>query len=206
MTGPATPIPLKHCLIRFQAPRPGQSTTDARVTPPSFSPPGCPGCTPEAVAATINNFSNYFGTNTALWLWGTAWSMVYAGIDNGPFDQVVRPPGAQHGLDGDDVAVSIILPTGRAKLGIVTASPRDLPGMHAEVNGRLVGINIEDDSSPLVASDFAYTNAAQLTSLTRGWRTGGIKWGGGGFSVEHMGESLVFSIEEPYGGLAKRGR
>lgn len=82
------------------------------MTPESFNPKGSPEHSQTSVKNTINNFNNEGLTNIPLWLFGDAWSMVYAGVDEGPFDNNVRRPESQSGLNRDDVVVSIILPSG----------------------------------------------------------------------------------------------
>lgn len=201
---PVCQVRLQDCLVRFQIPRAGQMTQKARVTPDSMGQ-GAPQCTPDAVAATINNFSNHFRTNAALWLWRDAWSMVYAGVDKGPFDNTFMRPPPQHGLDADDVAVTIILPTGRAKLRIVHAPLHDVPGAKQPVVPHLVGVNIEDEANPLVAGDFAYTMSKVLTEVLKSWRTVfRHRYTAGFIAATSVPCELHVNVESSYGGILSR--
>ncbi|KAJ7908389.1 hypothetical protein B0H13DRAFT_1492813, partial [Mycena leptocephala] len=150
-------VDLNKCLIRFQKPQGGAS---GKVEVKDLNN-GKPSATPEGVASTINNFTNSNHTNMALWLMGDTWSMRYAGVVLAPPEKGILVPESQPGLDGDDVVVSIILPTGMDKLDVIKTSGNDLPGQHKEVNNHLFGISIHSGHQ-LTEADFAYTDSKTL--------------------------------------------
>ena len=130
--------------------------------------------------------------------------MVYAGVDQGPFDKHVRRPESHPGLAADNVIVSIILPSGMAKLDLVTANRSELPGAHREVADSLVGITLKRGAPPLTAADFAYTTSKVLKDTIRNARGRGAKvYKGMGFTVPNQGDTVLyqFEMEEPHGGI-----
>jgi hypothetical protein len=118
-------------------------------------------------------------------------------------------PESQPGLDGDDVVVSIILPTGMDKLDVIKASGNDLPGQHKEVNNHLFGISIHSGHQ-LTEADFAYTDSKTLKQTIKDLRVALLvdsearrgstvdSKARGGFTVNSHGIEYRFMIEKPW--------
>jgi len=193
-------VKLSTCLLRFQKPVP---RLNPKVTPTSFSPVGTPNTASENVANAINSFHNDTGRNHMLWLSGSARSMVYAGVDESPFHPVLYMPTPQDGLNGDDVVVRILLPSGMAKVVTCTAVKADIGGMHANLVGRIFGISLKRGAHPLQESDFAYATAKDLKAVYKSMRHPTHRLAAGdkeGFT-EDNGRIVIFEMDHPFGGV-----
>lgn len=153
---------LDQCLIRFQKP---VGAFQGRMTVNSWNPAGRPLDTAESVANTINNFVNVDNTNLQLWLNGDGWSMIYAGVDPGPFDKTTDHPPSQENLKQDDVVVSILLPSGIQKVELINAQKDMVPGAYESIVTRFNGLRLKDNANPLQPADFAYTTSKVLKQM-----------------------------------------
>jgi hypothetical protein len=140
-----TVIEWADCYVRWQPVRPGQQPRDARVTKTVWS------TTAQDVTTTIKDFGNIAGANTQLWLSDIS-ALLYAGF----FKDPVIPIIAQSGLNADNVMMSIILPSGVAKLKRVNPVPGSLGAADDRATAILFGIALKDADIPLTPSDYAY--------------------------------------------------
>jgi len=141
--GPA--VKFDSCFVRFQNPRPGQTPADARVTITQWEQ------TPGDVRTTIGDMENSNKQNSPLWLQGLM-GILYAGF----YSTQSIPMVPQHGLNGPDIVVSLILPSGVSKLRQVGP---DTSGMTEDQKRRvssIFGIALRDSKVPLVPADYAY--------------------------------------------------
>jgi hypothetical protein len=177
---------LKDCYLRFQAPASGASSTTARVTQLSWSQDAT------GVTNTINNMGNLSNTNIPLWVEGGVSGMLYAGLYTSQFVRMTP----QAGLNADNVVVSIILPTGVAKLEQVHGIDSEIPGAHKEVNGVVFGIKLHDHKKLLVPGDFCYTDSKHLKDAIRDAKAN-KSTKNYGISVEHGSDTVVLQMEAP---------
>ncbi|EAQ85324.1 predicted protein [Chaetomium globosum CBS 148.51] len=148
------------CLLRFQTPQSERTTLESRVTQTTWTQ------TPDDVARTIEDFSNIEGQNVPLWLSGST-AFLYAGFITS--DCINMTP--QPGLNRPDTAISIILPSGVAKLQRVGPNPEMIsPGNAARTVG-IQGINGQLD-----ADDFAYATGAAVEHAIRQWQAEVNRW------------------------------
>ncbi|CAJ2503659.1 Uu.00g110530.m01.CDS01 [Anthostomella pinea] len=143
--------------VRFQIPRSGQTSRDARVTETSWdSDVG-------SVTATCMDFFNSGGTNDQLWRYFDISTLQYAGLFRA---SCLMGMAAQSGLDGDNVAGSFILPSGVAKLR--TIGP-DTNGDGWTAQDRQAVTGIFGIAGQLDASDFAYTTVGAIKDSLMDW-------------------------------------
>jgi hypothetical protein len=175
---------LRDCFMRFQQPQRGQSPESAMVTNPVWDQ------TATAVTDTINNYANYGGTNIQLWLQGDVSGMLYAGLYTSNHIRMQSQPG----LSQDDVVVSIILPSGVAKLYSVSGIESDIPGGYREAAGVVFGIALRNPHNPLTPEDYVYTNSKHLKRAIRNWTPDSRAYG---ISVPRGHDTIVLEMDTP---------
>jgi hypothetical protein len=145
---------LEDCFIRFQVPRAGQTTLDARVTQLHWT------TTVNDVTNTILNFGNVGGTNAQLWMRGFS-AMLYSGFATSE----CIPVNSQLGLDRDDVAVTVILPSGVERLQQVRAD-----GSRLSITDNRATTGIFGIQGTLFPNDYGYTTGAKLREAIAEWK------------------------------------
>jgi hypothetical protein len=143
-----------------ETPQTGRTTLESRVTQTTWTQ------TPDDVARTIEDFSNIDGRNVPLWLSGST-AFLYAGFITS--DCIPMTP--QDGLNRPNTAISIILPSGVAKLQRVGPNPDMITPGNARRTVGIQGINGQLD-----ADDFAYATGAAVESAIRQWQGEVRKW------------------------------
>ncbi|KPI44721.1 uncharacterized protein AB675_8447 [Cyphellophora attinorum] len=193
------PVPqqifLRDCYMRIQTPDPSlpDGFNAAKMTTLVWNQ------TPEQVANTINNMHNAHGTNVQLWLKGDLVGMIYAGIyRRGSMPIDVTP---QTGLDADNNVISIILPSGVAKLDQVSPDPSKVVGLNKQVQC-VYGIHLKDLNRPLVPNDYLYIRMQYLKKFLVDF----YKFSGGNTKTapapswtyaDGLGRVLVITLEKP---------
>ncbi|KAH7336099.1 hypothetical protein BKA65DRAFT_27886 [Rhexocercosporidium sp. MPI-PUGE-AT-0058] len=140
----APPIDFNHCFARWQIPRAGQTSLDARVTQTVWAQ------TSTDFVATVRDMNDIANGNSPLWLSGNS-ALLYAGI----YRCRDIPMTPQYGLDSDAAVLSIILPSGLAKLRKVSDDGL-LSQDESRRVGPIFGITLIDEGHPLVPRDYAY--------------------------------------------------
>ena len=145
-------VSFDNCIVRFQTPRPGQSQLDARITQLNWP------TTSADVARTINDYFNANGQNVQLFLSGGIGALDYANYINA----LCRT--SHDGLNHDNTVISVLLPSGVAKVRPVIPSPDEL-GANRGVSG-IFGIST---IQPLLPTDWAYTTGALMKQAIAQW-------------------------------------
>lgn len=142
---PLEMIQFKDCYVRFQIVEHGQDENAAKVTKTDWD------TTTEQVNYAITHYGDTGGIQ--LWLPGTEMGLLYAGFYKDP--AIRMDP--QNGLNGDRVMMSIILPSGKAKLEEVKPQKGgDVSQVDIDKTSMITGIALRDPNNPLIASDYAY--------------------------------------------------
>lgn len=118
------------------------------------------------MARTIEDYNNIDGRNVPLWLSGST-ALLYAGFITSECIQMT----AQDGLNRPNTAISIILPSGVAKLGMVGPDPDMITPGNARRTVGIQGINGQLD-----ADDFAYATGAAVELALRQWQAEVGRW------------------------------
>ena len=153
MSTPAAPTGTLHteklsgCLFRVQELRiiggKKQTALESRITQLVWN------TTPEQVTHTVNNMYGS-GSNAMLWLNGTT-GLAYCGLG----DYIGIHP--QAGLDSDENSVTIILPSGNAKLQSISGNLGEIPAGNQQQMVYFKGIK-----GTLEANDLAWTTMKQM--------------------------------------------
>jgi hypothetical protein len=146
-------VQFNNCFVRYQNPLQGQTATQARITRLNWP------TSPEDVARTINDYGNGRQQNVQLFLKGGIGALNYAGYLNSCII-------SQSDLNKDNTQISILLPSGVAKITAVTAPP-ELLGQNNQVVTGIYGINT--GGGQLEPTDWAYTTGAQLKTAIATW-------------------------------------
>jgi hypothetical protein len=120
------------------------------------------------------NMRNYCGTKIPLWIKGDVFTLCYYGIYTMQSVGQIWIP--QCGLDRPQNVISIILPSGREKLDTVRPK-HDHSWTNADKTTweHLFGIALKKPRAPLVAADYAYTDAGKIRAAIRGDRLKGSR-------------------------------
>ncbi|KAH8805233.1 hypothetical protein F5884DRAFT_885346 [Xylogone sp. PMI_703] len=189
--GLADPFPpvyaSEKCFMRIQVPQPGQTTNDARVTTLQWA------TTPQQVTNTIINFGGG-PENAQLWRDGGMSTYLYAGFYQSSCINIIP----QNSLNLPQNAISIILPSGVAKLQRVLPDPNQLSQADNRATSGIFGI-----SGTLDPQDYAYTTGQTLINAIVGWkkqfsdpRTGQVQDGQVQFhAVRADGTGVVITTE-----------
>ncbi|KAK4034273.1 hypothetical protein C8A01DRAFT_18908 [Parachaetomium inaequale] len=165
MSAPDGEFPIyrfKDCVARFQTPRVDpatgvrQSTVEARVTDTTWTQDV------QSVTNTFKDFSNAYRQNDALWLSGST-ALYYSNfLDATKCGLLINP---QSGLNEDDTAISIILPTGLEKLQRVSADLSELSAPDRLATTGIAGLNGQMDRL-----DYVYTTGKYLKESIKDWQ------------------------------------
>ncbi|EHK23073.1 uncharacterized protein TRIVIDRAFT_60111 [Trichoderma virens Gv29-8] len=146
-------VSFENCYVRFQTPRSGQTPQDARITTLNWPTSG------SDVARTINDYFNFKEKNVQLFLNGGISALNYANY----IQALCRT--SQDGLNLDSTIISVLLPSGVAKVSQVTAPADELDPGNEQASG-IFGIRT---NQPLSASDWAYTTGALMKQSIAQW-------------------------------------
>jgi hypothetical protein len=154
---PSSPIVIQtsDCFVRFQTPLAGQTTDNAFIRALSWAN------TVQDVTSTIQDFSNIGGNNAQLWRAGNLLTWMYAGYMS--CSSIPMIP--QDGLNLPQTAVTIILPSGVAKLQIIGPDISELDQTTLRAVRGIFGLQ-----GTLLPVDYAYCTGASIKGAIIDWQ------------------------------------
>jgi gas vesicle protein len=116
----------------------------------------------QSVTNTFKDFTNAFGQNDALWLDGSIALFYSDFLSAAQCGLLINP---QSGLNNDDTAISIILPTGLEKLQRVSPDLSELAVPDRKASTGIAGLSGQMDRL-----DYVYTTGKYLKESIKDWQ------------------------------------